>query len=165
MVLALKPPTQVQQHEVDSEEAHKHKSRLSSVQTSQHGETLYHDDQLGCTLLRLMSSWASAEDTTWSSVGITSAFLNADIHNEDTVSDTPPPILVKMNIVIPILFGTSRRPSMDFEKHRVFDKEKGINNFEILSSTIRTRRRTWSKATLTLACGRPTCSTASNTTF
>ena len=32
---------------------------------------------------------------------ITSAFLNADIHDDDTVLVTPPPILVKMDIVKP----------------------------------------------------------------
>ena len=31
----------------------------------------------------------------------TSAFLNADIHDDDTVLVTPPPILVKMDIVKP----------------------------------------------------------------
>ena len=35
------------------------------------------------------------------SADITSAFLNADIHEDDTVLVTPPPILVNMNIVKP----------------------------------------------------------------
>ena len=53
-----------------------------------------------------MLSLACSADTTWSSVDITSAFLNADIHNDDTVLVTPPPILVKMDIVKPItLYG------------------------------------------------------------
>ena len=48
-----------------------------------------------------MLSLACSKETTWSSVDITSAFLNADIHDEDTVLITPPPILVKMDIVKP----------------------------------------------------------------
>ena len=56
---------------------------------------------LDAPLLRLMLSLACSKETTWSSVDITSAFLNADIHDEDTVLITPPPILVKMDIVKP----------------------------------------------------------------
>ena len=52
-------------------------------------------------LLRLMLSLELAGDTAWSSVDITSAFLNADIHDEDVALLTPPPILVKMNITKP----------------------------------------------------------------
>ena len=48
-----------------------------------------------------MLSLACATETTWSSIDITSAFLNADIHEDDTVFVTPPPILVKMDIVKP----------------------------------------------------------------
>ena len=48
-----------------------------------------------------MISLACSADTTWSSIDITSAFLNADIHDDDTVLVTPPPILVKMDIVKP----------------------------------------------------------------
>ena len=51
--------------------------------------------------LRLMLSLAASEDSTWSSVDVTSAFLNAEIHDEDIVLVAPPPILVKMNIVKP----------------------------------------------------------------
>ena len=43
-----------------------------------------------------MISLACSEDTTWSSIDITSAFLNADIHDDDMVLVTPPPTLVKM---------------------------------------------------------------------
>ena len=46
-----------------------------------------------------MLSLACSADTTWSSIDITSAFLNADIHDDDTVLVVPPPILVKMDIV------------------------------------------------------------------
>ena len=48
-----------------------------------------------------MLSLSSSSDTTWSSIDITSAFLNADIHEDDTILVTPPPILVKMDIVKP----------------------------------------------------------------
>ena len=48
-----------------------------------------------------MLSLAWSKETTWSSIDITSAFLNADIHDDDTVLVTPPPILVKMDIVKP----------------------------------------------------------------
>ena len=46
-----------------------------------------------------MLSLACSAETTWSSIDITSAF--ADIHDDDTVLVTPPPILVKMDIVKP----------------------------------------------------------------
>ena len=46
-----------------------------------------------------MHSLATAQETTWSSVDITSAFLNADTHEDVLV--TPPVILVKLNIVKP----------------------------------------------------------------
>ena len=48
-----------------------------------------------------MLSLACSKETTWSSIDITSAFLNADIHDDDTVLVTPPPILAKMDIVKP----------------------------------------------------------------
>ena len=48
-----------------------------------------------------MLSLACSTETTWSSIDITSAFLNADIHDDDTVLVTPPPILVKMDIAKP----------------------------------------------------------------
>ena len=48
-----------------------------------------------------MLSLASSPETKWSSVDITSAFLNADIHEDDTVLVMPPPILVKMDTVKP----------------------------------------------------------------
>ena len=46
-----------------------------------------------------MLSLASAPEATWSSVDIINAFLNADIHKDDTVLVTPPPILAQMDIV------------------------------------------------------------------
>ena len=46
-------------------------------------------------------------------VDITSAFLNADIHDEDTVLITPPPILVKMDIVKPNTVWHVKKAIMD----------------------------------------------------
>ena len=48
-----------------------------------------------------MLSLAYSAETTWSSIDITSAFLNVDIHDDDTVLVRPPPILVKMDVVKP----------------------------------------------------------------
>ena len=48
-----------------------------------------------------MLSLACSAETTWSSIDIASAFLIADFHDDDTVLVTPPPILVKMDIVKP----------------------------------------------------------------
>ena len=48
-----------------------------------------------------MLSLTCSPDSTWSSINITSAFLNEDIHEDDTVLVTPSPILVKMDIVKP----------------------------------------------------------------
>ena len=48
-----------------------------------------------------MLSLACSTETTWSSIDITSAFLNADIYDDDTVLVTPPPILIKMDILKP----------------------------------------------------------------
>ena len=48
-----------------------------------------------------MLSLSCPAETTWSSIDITSAFINADIHDDDTVLATPPPILAKMDIVKP----------------------------------------------------------------
>ena len=56
---------------------------------------------LDSPLLRLMISLACSTEMTWSSFDITSAFLNANILDDDTVLVTPPPILVKMDIVKP----------------------------------------------------------------
>ena len=65
------------------------------------GEQYTTTTNLDAPLLRLTLSLACSADTTCSSIDITSAFLNADIHNEDTVLVTPPPILVKMDIMKP----------------------------------------------------------------
>ena len=102
MVFVLKPLTQSQQIGNDVQEDYKHRSRLvicgNFASWGEHSTTT---TNLDAPLLRLMLSLACSADTTWSSIDITSAFLNADIHDDDTVSVTPPPILVKMDIVKP----------------------------------------------------------------
>ena len=71
------------------------------TQSQQWGEHSTTTTNLDAPLLRLMLSLSCSAETTWSSIDITSAFLNADIHDDDTVLVTPPPILVKMDIVKP----------------------------------------------------------------
>ena len=110
MVFVLKPLTQTQQSEVDSEDAEKHKSRLVTcgdfaARSKQSTTTT----NLDAPLLRLILSLATAEDATWSSVDITNSFLNVDIHDEDIALVTPPPILVKMNIVKPNTVQMAKR--------------------------------------------------------
>ena len=93
---------------------------------------------LDAPLLRLMLSLASAQDTTWSSIDITSAFLNADIHEGDIILVTPPPILVKMNIVKPnTVWHVKKAIDGLREKHRVLGKENEISNWENYSSSTR----------------------------
>ena len=102
MVFVLKPLTQSQQQGSDIQAEYKHKSRLvicgNFASWGEHSTTT---TNLDAPLLRLMLSLACSKETTWSSIDITSAFLNADIHDDDTVLVTPPPILVKMDIVKP----------------------------------------------------------------
>ena len=102
MVFVLKPLTQSQQIGNDVQEDYKHKSRLvicgNFASWGEHSTTT---TNLDAPLLRLMLSLACSTDTTWSSIDITNAFLNADIHDDDTMLVTPPPILVKMDIVKP----------------------------------------------------------------
>ena len=102
MVFVLEPLTQAQQTEEDVQQDYKHKSRLVICGIfAAWGEHSTTTTNLDAPLLRLMLSLAYSADTTWSSIDITSAFLNADIHDDDTVLVTPPPILVKMEIVKP----------------------------------------------------------------
>ena len=95
--------TQIQQTEDEENQDYKHKSGLVVICGSfaAWGEHSTTTTNLDAPLLRLMLSLASAQDTTWSNIDITSVFLNADIHEDDTVLMTPPPILVKMGIVRP----------------------------------------------------------------
>ena len=99
MVFVLKPLTQSQQQGDDIQEDYRHKSRLvicgNFASWGEHSTTT---TNLDAPLLRLMPSLACSKETTWSSIDITSAFLNADIQDDDTVLVTPPPILVKMDI-------------------------------------------------------------------
>ena len=102
MVFVLKPLTQSQQQGNDIQAEYKHKSRLVICGNfASWGEHSTNTTNLDAPLLRLMLSLACSKETTWSSIDITSAFLNADIHDDDTVLVTPPPILVKMDIVKP----------------------------------------------------------------
>ena len=102
MVFVLKPLTQSQQIGDDVQADYKHKRQLvicgNFASWGEHSTTT---TNLVAPLLRLILSLACSADTTWSSIDITSAFLNADIHDDDTVLVTPPPILVKMDIVKP----------------------------------------------------------------
>ena len=84
MVFVLKPLTQSQQQGDDVQAEYKHKSRLvicgNFASWGEHSTTT---TNLDAPLLPLMISLACSKETTWSSVDITSAFLNADIHDDD----------------------------------------------------------------------------------
>ena len=102
MVFVLKSLTQSQQVRDDVQAEYKHKSRLVICGNfASWGEHSMTTTNLDAPLLGLMLSLSCSAETTWSSIDITSAFLNADIHDDDTVLVTPPPILVKMDIVKP----------------------------------------------------------------
>ena len=60
------------------------------------GRAIHHHHQPGCTPFATHVESGIIGGHTWSSVDITSAFLNSDIHDGDS---TPLPILVKRNIV------------------------------------------------------------------
>ena len=103
MVFVLNPLTQSEQMGDDDVQAeYKHKSRLvicgNFASWGEHSTTT---TNLDAPLLRLMPRLSCSAETTWSSKDITSAFLNADIHDDHTVLVTPPPVLVKMDIVEP----------------------------------------------------------------
>ena len=102
MVFVLKPLAQSQQVGDDVQADYKHKSRLVICGNfASWGERSTTITNLDAPLLRLMLSLACSAETTWSSIDITSAFLNADTHDDDTVLVIPPPILVKMDTVKP----------------------------------------------------------------
>ena len=89
MVFVLKPLTQSQQIGDDVQADYKHMLSIGDLwQLCCMGRALYNyylvSTNLDAPLLRLMLSLACSEDTTWSSIDITSAFLNADIHDDDT---------------------------------------------------------------------------------
>ena len=86
----------------DVDQDYKHKSRLVICGNfAAWGEHATTTTNLDAPLLRLMLSLTCSPEATWSSIDITSAFLNADIREDDAVLVTPPPILVKMDIVKP----------------------------------------------------------------
>ena len=102
MVFLLKPSTQTQQTADDADQDYKRKNRLVICGNfAVRGEHSTTTTNLDAPLFRLMLSLTCSPDTTWSNIDITSAFLNADIHEDDTALVTPPPILVKMDIVKP----------------------------------------------------------------
>ena len=91
MVFVLKPLTRSQQVGDNVQEEYKHKSRLvicgNFASWGEHSTTT---TNLDAPLLRLMLSLECWKETTWSSIDITSAFLNADIHDEPTEPATSP---------------------------------------------------------------------------
>ena len=138
VMFALKPLTQVQQTEMDSEDACKYKSRLvicrKFASWSEQPTTM---TNLDAPLLRLMLSLAASPDTTWSSVDITSAILNANVHHNDIVLVTP--ILIKMNIAKPNTVSQVKRLCMEFEKHLDSGKVNEIRRSGNWSSPMRRR--------------------------
>ena len=89
----LKPLTQSQQVGDGVQADYKHKSRLvicgNFASLEEHSTTT---TDIDAPLLRLMLSLGCSTETAWSRIDVTSAFLNADIHDDDTVLVTPPPI-------------------------------------------------------------------------
>ena len=110
----------------DVQQDYKHQSRLvicgNFAAWGEHSTTT---TNLDAPLLRLMLSLARSADTTWSIIDITSAFLNADIHDDDTVLITPPPILVKMDIVKPNTVWQVKKATYGLrEVPRLWQKER-----------------------------------------
>ena len=102
MVFILKPLAQTQQTADDVDQDYKHKTRLvicgNFAAWGEHSTTT---TNLDAPPLQLMLSLTCAPETTWLSIDMTSAFPNADIHEDDALLVTPPPILVKMDTVKP----------------------------------------------------------------
>ena len=59
------------------------------------GRTLNNNSESRCSTLATDAPFGELPETTWASIDITSALLNTDIHEDDTVLVIPPPILVK----------------------------------------------------------------------
>ena len=152
----LKPLTQAQQASDDIQAEYKHKSRLvicgNFASWGEHSTTT---TNLDAPLLRLMLSLSCSTETTWSSINITSAFLNADIHDDDTVLVTPPPILVKMDIVKPNTVWHVKKAIYGLrEAPRLWRNSKSeIRNFVIWSSCTKTSLLTLFKAIFIPAYG------------
>ena len=157
---------QVQQTEDESDQEHKHKSRLvicgNFAAWGEHSTTT---TNLDVPLLRLMLSLASAKDTTWSSVDITSAFLNADIHEDDAVLVTPPPVLVKLQIVKPntvwhvkrAIYGLREAPHLWQEERDQQLRELQFQHQEKPAHLVQ------SSSQSLVHCRRPICSTLMDT--
>ena len=102
MVFVLKPLTTTQITESGQVIPCKCKSRLVICGNfAAWSEQSTSTTNLDAPLLRLMLSMTAGADTTYSSIDITSAFLNADIASDNVVLVTPPPVLVKMGVVQP----------------------------------------------------------------
>ena len=86
------------------------KPLTQSQQIGDDGEHSTTTTNLDAPLLRLMLSLSCSAETTWSSIDITSAFLNADIHDDDTVLVTPPPIFVWH--VKKVIYGLREAPRL-----------------------------------------------------
>ena len=142
-----------QQSEVDSQEAYKHKSKLVHLwKFCILVSTLNDDHDLDAPLLRFMLSLATAQETTWWS----SVYITIPSSMQTSTKKTPfwthhRPFWSTLRS--PTQSGMSRRPPVDVEKHRFFGKEKGINSFETLSSSIRIRKLTWSQIVYILVYG------------
>ena len=148
MVFVLKPLTQSQQMGDDVQAECKHKSRLVICgNLASWGEHSTTTTNLDAPLLRLMLSLSCSAETTCSSIDITSAFLNADIHDDDTLLVTPPPILVKMDIVKPNTVWHVKKAIYGLrEAPRLWQQEREIRNSVIWSSCRKASMLTLSKA-------------------
>ena len=83
--------TQIQQTEDDAYQDYEHKNRLVICGNfAAWGEHPTTTTNLDVPLLRLMFTLATAPETTWSSIDTSSAWLNANIHEDDTILVTPP---------------------------------------------------------------------------
>ena len=114
----------------DVQAEYKHKSRCGCFcrhDFASWGEHSKTTTNLDAPLLRLMLSLSCSAETTWSSIDVASAFLNADIHDDDTVLVTPPPIFVKMDSVKPntvwhvkkAIYGLREAPRLWHARERV----------------------------------------------
>ena len=117
--------------------AYKHQSRLVIFgNLSAWSEQSTATTNLHAPLLRLMLSLATAEDTTWSSVDITSPSLNADIHDEDNILVNPATHPCQINMGEAQCGLASQEGRIWTSEAPQFDKETWplANNFESWSS-------------------------------
>ena len=136
MVFVLKPLMQSQQQGSDNQAEYKHKSRLVICGNfASWGEHSTNTTNLDAPLLRLMLTLSCSKETTWSSIDITSAFLNADIHDDDTVATTHS-----------CQHGCCRKP-------HAYGKKKETKSFETWNSSIKTSLFTLFRVTSIQAYG------------